>query len=116
MLLRELMSCIDVTEFSRQKHWTAKRSFLSPFIVYAACAYFEKVWGVWRKGWESVGDGCGEVWGRCREVCGGMGRVEKCGVGVEKCVGVWVRGDVGNCGGDVGNCWSRCGEVCWGVG
>ena len=85
------MSCIDVTEFSRQKHWTAKRSFLSPFIVYAACAYFEKVWGVWRKGWESVGDGCGEVWGRCREVCGGMGRVEKCGVGVEKCVGVWVR-------------------------
>ena len=31
-----LMSCIDVTEFSRQKHWTAKRSFLSPFIVYAA--------------------------------------------------------------------------------
>ena len=99
------MSCIDVTEFSRQKHWTAERSFLSPFIVYTACAYFEKVWGVWRKGWESVGDGCGEVWGRCR----GMGRVEKCGVGVEKCVGVWVRGDVGNC-------WGRCGEVCWGVG
>ena len=33
-----LMSCIDVTEFSRQKHWTAKRSFLSPFVVYTACA------------------------------------------------------------------------------
>ena len=61
-----------------------------------------------------MGDGCGEVWGRCREVCGGVGRVEKCGVGVEKCVGVWVRGDVGKCGGDVGNCWGRCGEVCVG--
>ena len=72
-----LMSCTDVTEFSRQNHWTAKRSCLSPFIVYAACAYFEKVWGVWRKGWESVGDGCGEVWGRCREVCGGDGTCGK---------------------------------------
>ena len=38
MIFCVLMSCIDVTEFSRQKHWTAKRSFLSPFIVYAACA------------------------------------------------------------------------------
>ena len=61
---------------------------------------------------------------------GGMGRVEKCGIGVEKCVGVWVRGDVGKCVGDVGNCWGRCGgrckevlgemwgcgKVCWGVG
>ena len=28
-----LMSCTDVTEFSRQNHWTAKRYFLSPFIV-----------------------------------------------------------------------------------
>ena len=59
------------------------------------------------------------MWGRCREVCGGMGGVEKCGVGVEKCVGVRVRGDVGKCvgvWGDVGNCWGRCGEVCWGVG
>ena len=124
------MSCIDVTEFSRQKHWTAERSFLSPFIVYAACAYFEKVWGVWRKGWESVGDGCVEVWGRCNRVgkcVGGMGRVEKCGVGVEKCVGVWVRGDVGKCVGVWGRCrellgkvWGsvcwRCGEVCWSVG
>ena len=73
-----------------------------------------------------MGDGCGVVWGRCREVCGGMGRVEKCGVGVEKCVGVWVRGDVGSvleCGGRCREllgvvwgsvCW-RCGEVCWGV-
>ena len=74
-----------------------------------------------------MGDGCGEVWGRCREVCGGMGRVEKSGVGVEKCVGVWVRGDVGKCVGVWGRCrkllgevWGsvcwRCGEVCWGVG
>ena len=63
-----------------------------------------------------MGDGCGEVWGRCREVRRGMGRVEKCGVGMEKCVGAWVRGDVGKCvvGGDVGNCWGRCGEVCAG--
>ena len=40
----------------------------------------------------------------------GMGRVEKCGVGMEMCVGAWVRGDVGKCvvGGDVGNCWGRC--------
>ena len=30
-------------------------------------------------------------------MCGGMGRVEKSRVGVEKCVGVWVRGDVGKC-------------------
>ena len=53
-----------------------------------------------------MGDGCGEVWERCREVCGGMGRVEKCGVSVEKCVGVWVRGDVGKCVG----VWGRCRE------
>ena len=71
--------------------------------------------------------------GECGEVCGEMGRVEKCGVGVEKCVGVWVRGDVGKCvvgawgemkgivgggvGGDVRKCWGRCGGVgkCVGV-
>ena len=43
--------------------------------------------------------------------------MKKCGVGVEKCVVVWVRGSVGevqrSVGGSVG--W-RCGEVCWGVG
>ena len=44
-----------------------------------------------------MGDGCGEVWGRCREVCGGMGRVEKSGGGVENSVGMWVSGDVGKC-------------------
>ena len=52
-----------------------------------------------------MGDGCGEVWGRCREVCRGMGRVENCGVRVEKCVGVWVRGDVGKCVGVWGEMW-----------
>ena len=119
-----LMSCIDVTEFSRQKHWTAEKSFLSPFIVYAACAYFEKVWGVWRKGWESVGDGCGEVRGRCREVCGGDGTCgkmrDRCGkvcwgVGKGRCGEVcWrCRELLGKVWGSV--CW-RCGEVCWGVG
>ena len=44
---------------------------------------------VWEMGAEKRGEGVGK--------CGGMGRVEKCGVGVEKCVGVWVRGDVGKC-------------------
>ena len=104
------MSCIDVTEFSRQRHWTAERSFLSPLIVSAACAYFEKVWGVWRKGWESVGDGCGEVWGSvwgdgtCGKMWGKCGKV--CwGVGKGRCGEVWV---------DVGNCWGRCREVCAG--
>ena len=40
---------------------------------------------------------CGEVLGRCGEVCWGMGKGEKC---------------VGVCGEVLG----RCGEVCWGMG
>ena len=46
-------------------------------------------------------------------MCGGMGRVEKSGVGVEKCVGVWVRGDVGKCVGVWGRCRKLLGEM-WG--
>ena len=61
------------------------------------------MWGVWRKGWKSVGGECGEV----------------CGEGVGKCIGVW--GEVGcmeKCGGGgvCGKMWGSCGKVYWGAG
>ena len=60
------MSCIDVTEFSRQKHWTAKRSFLLHALNLKRCGVYG---GRDRRVWE-------------------MG-AEKCGEGVGKCVGGW---------------------------
>ena len=47
---------------------------------------------------------------KCGEVCRGMGRVGNCGVRVEKCVKVWVRGDVGKCVGVWGEMWGIVGE------
>ena len=85
--------CIDklqlTSSFSRQKHWTAKRA-----------SFFHSL-GL-------------HVLNMKR--CGGRdGRVEKCGGGVRKCVGLWGRWGLwkmwGRCG--VWESVLRCGKVCW---